>query len=130
MKQQQGFTLVELVIVIVVLGILAAVAVPKFVNLGSDAEKGAASAVAGALASATSINFAAKKVGNSSAVAINQGEDALCKAANSNLTGLLQGGLGTATLSGDGDCSGSQETAACTVTVGEGTATATIVCAR
>ena len=37
MNKQQGFTLIELVIVIIVLGIIAAFAVPKFINLSSDA---------------------------------------------------------------------------------------------
>ena len=37
-KQQSGFTLIELVIVIIVLGILSATAVPKFINLRDDAE--------------------------------------------------------------------------------------------
>ena len=37
MKNQNGFTLIELVIVIVLLGVLAAIAVPRFVNLEEDA---------------------------------------------------------------------------------------------
>jgi len=47
--KQRGFTLIELVIVIIVLGILAATAVPKFINLQDDAEKATLSGFAGAL---------------------------------------------------------------------------------
>ncbi len=56
-KSQNGFTLIELVIVIVILGILAAVAIPKFLDLSGDARQAATQGVAGALNSGSSINF-------------------------------------------------------------------------
>lgn len=50
-----GFTLIELVIVIVLIGILAASALPKFANLTGQARTAAAQGVAGALAAAASV---------------------------------------------------------------------------
>lgn len=54
-KGQQGFSLIELIMVIVILGILAAVAVPRFLDLSGDALTAARSAVVGGLNSSIQI---------------------------------------------------------------------------
>lgn len=52
---QRGFTLIELVIVIIVLGVLSATALPKFLNLSDDADIAVVEGTAGALKSAVNL---------------------------------------------------------------------------
>ena len=85
-RRQTGFTLIELVIVIVILGILAAVAIPNISGAADDARKAKASATLGALKSAYAVVYASTKTTPTCALVAAAVPDPACSATGTTIT--------------------------------------------
>jgi len=131
-KQQAGFTLIELVVVIVLLGILGAAATARFQNLNVQAGNAAAAGVAGELASASAINFAVDQANGTTAPLVAINTATACTTAG--LVGLLQQTAFPANITvadgADLACTGAGDTKECLIghTSGDTTSIATLLC--
>lgn len=121
-----------------ILGILSATALPKFIDMSTDAGNAAAQGVAGAISSGSAINLAKYQITPSAATRLNAANICTTTLAGSLVTGVTVIGTGTPDsnskflIGGTGDCSGTSAAGTavtCTITGQKGAAqNASVIC--
>jgi prepilin-type N-terminal cleavage/methylation domain-containing protein len=122
-KVQKGFTLIELVVVSVLLGILGVTALAKFQDLSTDAQTAANAGVAAEMSSGASINYAARSLSASNGTSLlNTSCDAIASA-------VMTVKPSDYTFAGTGCAASSGVAVSCTVDKSPGAqATTSVIC--
>ena len=102
MRNQRGFTMIELIVVIVILGILAATALPRFINVQSEARVASVNGLVGGLRSAAALARAAWLVAGTNPATVTMDGQSVTMSTTTGYPTANAAGIGAAMQSLDG----------------------------